>query len=260
MALYLRLLAASFRARLQYKWDFLINTLLNGLLFAIDFLIVAAIVLRYPLIGSWNLYEIALLAGVSGAAYGLVRIFAAELYYFEKYLVTGEFDQCMIRPWPTLLSVLARNFDFGRFGAVLQGFLILGIGLKGVLAAGAPWWILPYSLTLPLAGAVTLSAILIVTDAIGFFIIRIDELLIFTVNAPATAANFPASIFPSWLRRLLIGVLPVATIAYLPFSYVLGKAGSPLLLLVPYGTAAVALPIALVVWRWGERHYQSTGT
>jgi len=109
------------------------------------------------------------------------------------------------------------------------------------------------------AGACIITSIAIATDAAGFWIIRVDELGIFTMNAPLTAANYPMSIYPTWMRRLLTGVLPVALLGYVPLLYALGKGGSPLYLLAPYAAAVVALGVSVRFWRWGERHYQSTG-
>lgn len=259
MALYLRLVGASIRSRLQFKVDFVITTLLYAVITAVDFLTVAAILYRYREVSGWNIYEIALLAGVASAATGLFRTFAAELSGFERYLVTGEFDNLMTRPLPTLVTLLARNFDLGRLGATLQGLVLLSIGLKGVLAQGAPPWLAVYIFLLPVAGFFIMIAIALLVATAGFWLTRIDDLQTFALNAPMTAVNYPMEIYPRWLRWLLTGVLPVATMAYLPLTYALGKGGMLVMLLAPFLTATVAMLLTLRLWRWGERHYQSTG-
>lgn len=260
MALYFRLLASSIRARLQYKWDFLFTTLMYSALVAVDFVVVAAILYRYRSVAGWNVYEVALLSGVVSVSFGLFRTFAAELETFERYLVTGEFDQLLIRPWPTLASLLSRNFDLGRAGAILQGIVVIAIGLKGALAQGAPPWFAVYVFLLPLAGACIFTGITLAVATAGFWLTRIDELQTFARGAPMTAANYPADIYPRWLRYLLTLVLPVLSMGYTPVRYVLGKGGTAFSLLVPFVTAIVALAIGLRLWAWGERRYQSTGS
>lgn len=259
MRLYLRLIAASVRARLQYKWDFLLTTLLHAVMTSVDFLTVAAILLRYHSVAGWNIYEVALLSGIISASHGLFRLVGTEINGFEQYLVSGEFDQLLTRPWQTLPSLLSRTFDIGRIGGILQGYLVIGIGLKGVLAAGAPVWMVPYVLVLPLAGLFIDGAIHLMTATAGFWLTRIDELLTFTTNAPLTAAQYPADIYPGWLRKLLTTVLPMLTIGYIPVRYALGKGGGPLALAVPFVTAVLMALVSLRLWHWGERHYQSTG-
>lgn len=260
MQLYLVLIAASLRSRLQYKFDFILTMLLNAVGTAIDFLTVAAILYRFRSVHGWEIYDIALLSGVAGASYGIFRVFAAELATFERYLVGGEFDALLIRPWPTLFTLLGRNFDLSRLGATLQGFLLLTVGLVHHLGKGLSPLLAAMILLLPLAGAGIIFAINLGTAAVGFFIIRIDELTVFTTNAPMTAANYPISIYPLWLRRLLTGVLPVAAMGYIPLTYALGKGGAAWHLAVPWFTSALAVWIGLRAWEFGVRHYQSTGS
>ncbi len=260
MDLYLRLIGASLRSRLQYKFDFFLTVLFNAVGSAIDFMTVAAVLNRYPVISGWNVFEIALLSGVASASYGLFRVFGAELATFERYLVGGEFDNLLLRPWPTIAMLLGRNFDFGRIGATLQGLLLIAIGIRYALTQGAPGWLPMFALLLPLAGALIVAGISLVTASIGFWIVRIDELTVFTTNAPMTAANYPISIYPLWMRRMLSGVLPVAAMGYTPLNYALGKGGAAWHLAVPFLTAGMAIWLGLVAWHFGERHYQSAGS
>lgn len=260
MALYFRLLAASVRSKMQYKWDFLFTTVLYAVITAVNFMTVAAILCRYRTIAGWSLYQVALLSGLASASHGLYRVFAAELDTFEKYLVNGEYDGLLIRPWPALLTLLARNFDIGRIGAALQGYLVVAIGLSGVLDQGAPAWLAVYACLLPLAGAVIITAISISVAGIGFFITRISDLQTFAINAPVTAAAYPADVFPRWLRGLLTGLLPVTAIGYIPIRFALGKGGTLLDLAIPFLVAALAITVALQIYRSGERRYQSTGS
>ncbi|MFZ5814034.1 MAG: ABC transporter permease [Bacillota bacterium] len=260
MDIYLRLLAAAIRSRMQYKWDFILTGIFYAMITAVDFLTVAAILYRYRSVSGWNVYEVAVLSGLATTSHGLYRVFAAELDTFEKYLINGEYDSLLIRPWPPLLSLLARNFDLGRISAAAQGFLVLSIGLSGVIAQGAPTWLVLYACIVPFAGAVIISAIAIAVAGAGFYLTRISELQIFAVNAPVAAANYPAEIFPRWLRGLLTGLLPVATIGYIPVRFALGKGGTALSLAAPFVAAVLALTVALHLYRIGERHYQGTGS
>jgi ABC-2 type transport system permease protein len=256
VALYFRLLGAGMRARLQYKLDFMLTTVLFAFITAIDFLTVAAILYRYRYVAGWNIYEVALLSGVSSAANGLYRVFGSELSTFERYLVQGEFDSLMTKPWPTLASLLSRNFDLGRVGAVLQGVVLIALGLKGV---GAPAWLWVYAYVITLAGGFVMSSLSLAVAAAGFWILRIDDLQTFAINAPLAAATYPQEIFPKLLRWLFLSVLPVAAFSYVPLRYALGKGGTPWALGAPFVAGLLSVAVALRFWQWGERHYQSTG-
>ncbi|HWI62168.1 MAG TPA: ABC-2 family transporter protein [Symbiobacteriaceae bacterium] len=256
MALYFRLLGAGLRARLQYKFDFLVTTVLYALITAIDFLIVAAILYKYKQVSGWDIYEIAMLSGLSSASNGLFRVFGAELTMFERYLVTGEYDSLLIRPWPALATLLSRNFDIGRVGAFLQGMLLIIIGLRGT---AAPAWLWVYCLVVPVFGAMIIASIYIAVATAGFWLTRVDELTIFAVNAPLGASAYPQEIYPKVLRWLFLSLLPVAAIGYVPLHYALGKGGTPFSLLVPFVAAAASLTLTLRFWQWGQRFYQGAG-
>lgn len=259
MALYIRLLKAAVRSQMQYSWDFILSLVMYTVITVVDFLMVAAILFRYRTVDGWTVYEIAMLSGTLSTAYGLFRFLASEITQFERYMVTGEFDTLLIRPWPTLASLLARGFDLGRLGASLQGIVLLGLGVAWAVRNGAPAWLPFYAILMPLCGVGVVLAVNLAVAAAGFWIIRIEELGILATNAPQAAAAYPISIYPGWLRRILLGIIPVGSIAYLPLSYALGKGGSLLWLGTPVLAAVASLWAALGLWRLGERHYQSTG-
>ena len=125
LRLYGRLAAASLRARMQYKMDFLMSTFFYAMLTMSDFLCWRRSCSALREVGGWNIYEVGLLYGMSWISMWLYRTFAPELHNFDRYIVYGEFDGLLVRPWPTLLTLLGRNFEPHRLGAALQGGIIL---------------------------------------------------------------------------------------------------------------------------------------
>lgn len=258
--IYLRLLAASVRGQMQYRFDFIISTLLNALLTIMDFGTVAVILLRFKEVGGWTLPQVALLAGIPSAAWGLYRTFASELHEIEPHLVSGSFDSFLTRPYPPLLLLVAQRFDLGRIGGILQGVLVLGTGLWYFLTSGGAPLAALYILTLPLAAFGIMVGISLATAGIGFWIIRVEQLQHFVQGAPMAAANYPLTIFPSWLRRVLTYILPTGAWAFYPLQYLLGKGGTALALGAPYLAAALVVLVGYTIWRAGLNRYQSTGS
>jgi ABC-2 type transport system permease protein len=76
--------------------------------------------------------------------------------------------------------------------------------------------------------------------------------------------TYPASIYPVWLQRFFTYVVPFVFLNYYPALYFLDKP-DPLGLipvapfLAPFASAAM-LAFALLFWRFGLDHYQSTGS
>ena len=261
LRIYARLAVASLRAKMQYKLDFLVNTLLWGALTTADFLMLAAIMLRFERVGGWDIYEVGLLYGMAWIATGLYRTFASELHNFDQYVVHGEFDALLVRPWPTLLTLLGRNLEPHRLGAVLQGAIILGLSARHLLAVGTlDRFGLVYVLASSIYGALIPFSLSLITAAFAFWVVRTGDLLTFTIYAPISASQYPLTIYPRWLKTLLLSVLPVGFINFIPVQYLLGKGGGPWALVFSPAVAVGFTLAAYGLWRAGERRYQSTGS
>ena len=261
LRLYGQLVSASLRAQMQYKVDFLVSMAIDGLLALTDFLLLAAIMLRFREIGGWNVYEIGLLYGMAWIAMSLYRTFAPELNDFERHIVQGTFDSLLIRPWPTLLVLLSRNVELRKLGGTVQGACVFVLCARalveaGTLSSGA----VAYMVAMALFGTLIPVALSLATATCAFWIGRSDSLTTFTMYAPITASQYPLTIFPGWLRALLTSILPVAFINFIPVQYLLGKGGSWISLVAAPVAAVASFVIAYRFWRLGERHYHSTGS
>ncbi|PTX58875.1 ABC-2 type transport system permease protein [Melghirimyces profundicolus] len=260
MKLYFTLVGASIRARMQYKFNFLFSTFSYGLIMVTDFLMLAAILLRFDDIRGWSIYEVGVLYGISSASMSLYRVVAAEIHDFERYMVEGEFDSLLIRPVSPLTLLLSRNLDLNRIGGVVQGLSILGISLSHLTALPTFFWLLWY---LPVAlgtGLIISVSLGLMTATLAFWTHRIREFQVFTLYAPTNAANYPVSIYPGWLKWIFFTVLPVAFMNYLPATFLLQKGGEWYLLVVSPMAALLFAGVAFSFWRFGIRHYHSTGS
>jgi ABC-2 type transport system permease protein len=252
---------AGLREKMQYKFSFLFSAAVRGISIALDFALVAVILYRFGAISGWDIYEVALLYGPASAAHGLFRMVGNEIEGFEQYLVSGTFDSILIRPWPTLFTLLARKMDLNRLGIAAQGLAITSVGVSALVHRGqlGPWQAL-YVACIPLFGALVLLAISTATAALGFWMTRIDELQVFTLYAPLTASYYPLSIYPGWLRGLMYTLIPVAFINYVPVLFLTGKGGGAWSLAASPAVAVLALMAAYRFWLFAERRYQSTGS
>lgn len=259
--LYLKLVGASVRSRMQYRTDFVVNLIFNAAASVVDFLLVGAILLRFRAMQGWGLWEIGLLYGLMGVSTGVFRAVGSELHNFDQYMVNGEFDGLLLRPWPTLLALFSRNLDFARLGATVQGGLVLGLSAWHLYHAGllSVWEVL-YLAVLPIPGTAILIAVALMTGAVYFWAERAGELKIFTSYAPNAAGSFPLHIYPGWLRWLFFSVVPIAYLNFVPVRFLIEKGGTFVSLVAPALAAAAALYAGWYLWRLGERHYQSTGT
>ena len=76
--------------------------------------------------------------------------------------------------------------------------------------------------------------------------------------------SYPMNIFPNWLVAFFTFILPAIFLNYFPALYFLDKLNpfnlpSGVAFLAPVAGLAVLIG-GLLFWRFGIRHYQSTGT
>lgn len=259
--LYFILVSSSIRAKMQYRLDFISSTLIQAVTGAYDFMFIAVILWRFKSIAGWNIYEVGLLYGISRVGWGLYRVFLEEVDQFERYIVQGDFDAVLVRPWPSLFILISRNIELVRMSWVIQGAALIGISLAPLLKSGTLTWPSVGWITLAcLYTACLFSAIGIATASAAFFIVRIEELQVFTENATSSAALYPLDVYPNWLKYLLLAVIPIGMGNYIPVRYLLGKGGSWLSLALPGVVAIVSLSVSLALWRLGESRYHSTGS
>lgn len=138
--LYKMLIRTSIRSRMQYKFNFIMASVLAALIQISEFLMVALVLHKFGAIKGWSLHEIGYLFAIMTLSKTLYRTFGNEVHHLEKYLVNGELDQLLTRPMPVLLALLPQNFRI-MAGEVLQGGFILCWSLVGMMHSGQIGWI-----------------------------------------------------------------------------------------------------------------------
>lgn len=257
--LYRRLVAASWRAVLQYKFSFFVSVFLNCWLTVTDFLVVLTIVYSTKTVGGWNLAQIGVIYGIVGISAAFFRTFGSELHMFQDYIIRGEFDGILLRPWPSLLVLLSRRIEFFRLGGVIQSGTVLLLSLHHLGGPQILGWRYFYLLLLPLSGTVIIFGISVAIAACAFWFGRVRDLQTLAFYAANYAASYPTSIYPSWMRALLT-LIPVTFVGYVPARFALGLGGSAWHLVLPWIVAALTWVLSLMLWRAGEAAYQSSGS
>ena len=220
---------------------------------------------RFDGLGGWTLGEIAFLYGIVESAFACMDIIFSgfDPGFFGRWIRLGTFDQLMLRPLNLTMQVLGSRFVLRRVGRLLQGMLIFVLAL-GMLDIQ---WTMYKVLFLPLVflGMVAFFGGLFVIGAtITFWTVESIEVINIFTYGGSEMISYPMHIYPDWLRNFFTYVIPAIFLNYYPALYFLDKPDplglppwAPLMSpVVGFGM----LSVALLFWRFGVRHYQSTGT
>ncbi len=266
LGLYGRLISIQVRSKLQYRASFLFNVIGTFSATFIDFATLALVLQRFEHIGGWTLGQIAFLYGIVGTAFGVMDMIFSGFdpdTFAPQMIQRGGFDRLLLRPASVTLQVLGSDVAVRHLGKFVQGLVILCIAL----AVNDVHWTPAKIAYLPLviaSLACFFGGLFITGSTITFWTVqRIEAINILTYGGNEMM-SYPMHIYGRGLRYFFTYVIPAIFLNYYPALYFLDKPdplGMPscapfLSPVVGFGTLA----LALAFWRFGIRHYTSTGT
>lgn len=258
-----RLAGARVRSELQYRTSFALFLVSQVIISVLDLAAILALFTKVSSLGGWSRSQVIVLYGVSSTGFGLADVTLSPVELTAQWVRLGTFDRLLVRPAGSLAQLLGHEFELRRLGRSVQPLAALVIGLVVVRSALGPLELLL------LAGAIVGSAVLfgslfVLTSSLAFWTPSTQEVANAFTYGSNVASTYPVHIFGEWLRRFLLGVVPVGLTAYGPVVVAL-DAPNPLALpraVLAAGPLA-AVPFVVVaglVWRAGNRRYGSTGS
>jgi ABC-2 type transport system permease protein len=236
--------AASLRAELEYRANFLLSVLL-GVAWQASVLVFATVLLgSFPGMSGWPRHAVLLLASMRMLSHGLYAIIFDRSEYLPAMIQDGRLEAFLLRPMPVYRQVQLAALPVNALGDLLVGCSMFG---WAVAAISLHWTPLRAGF---LAGAVaggvlveaaiwtTLASFLLRFPATSAWYAWIEELL-------GTFGNYPLSFLPRLAARAFTFVLPLAFIAWLPAAVLTGRAHG---LTVPPVVAAAAPVIGLAAF------------
>lgn len=265
ISIYLRLIGIQIRAQMQYRLSFLLDVISTMMMTSLFFLALALVMQRFENLGGWRLAEIAFLWGLVELSFGFMDMTFSgfDPDVFGQRVRRGTFDQLLLRPVSITWQVLGSVFVIRRLGQMGQGMIIFALALSWV---DIQWtWGKVFYLPWVVLGMVCFfGGLFIVGATISFWTIESIEAMNILTYGGRELISYPMHIYQPWLRRTFTYIVPAIFLNYYPALYFLDKPD-------PFGLPAVVsflapfiglgiLSLALFFWRFGIRHYQSTGT
>jgi len=115
-----------------------------------------------------------------------------------------------------------------------------------------------------IGGACLFAGLFILQATLCFWTTESLEVMNTVTYGGTETAQYPVTIYRKWFRQFFTYVVPLASVTYYPIVYVVGRVD-------PLGTSTVFqvlaptiglvfLVVSLKVWKFGIRHYRSTGS
>ncbi len=263
--LYLRLIGVQFRSQMQYRAGFILESISTAVTTGMVFITFAFVIERFGSIAGWSLGEVGFLYGMVEFSFGIMDMLFSgfDPQNFGRQIRLGRFDQVLLRPISITLQIFGSEFILRRIGRIAQGLVIFIVAVELVDVQ----WTVTKLLYLPFAiisQVLFFGGLFIIGATITFWTYESIEVINIFTYGGAEMMSYPMNIYPDWMRKFFTFIIPAIFINYYPALFFLNKPD-------PLGLPGFAsfispcigfgiLGLSLIFWRYGVKHYQSTGT
>lgn len=255
--LYFKYISAVLQGSMQYKLSFLLLIMGRFLIAFSEFAAIFLLFTQFTDIKGYTYSDVLLCFAVVQISFGIAQCIGRGMESFAGIIRQGEFDRMLLRPVSPILQVLGSRFELGRISPVLTAFLtlVLGIGKSRVIWSADRIAVL----LLMIAGGVCLFMGLFLFGAgTCFFSIEDMGFINILTYGGRDHGKYPFDIYGKNIMRFCTYIIPYTLIQYYPLQYLLGKTDRWQYGLYPFG-AVVFLAVCYAFFRFGMKHYQSTG-
>jgi ABC-2 type transport system permease protein len=260
---YRHLLSAQVRSQTQYRASFaadVVGSLLFGVLDVVSVVVVFRVT---PALGGFGFAEVFLMTALAGCAFAVADLVVGNVERLRHYVRSGLFDALLVRPLSALAQLAAMDVATRRVGRVAFGVVMVVIAAVNAGVPPTPGRLVLLGVT-PVAGAMIFGAVFVATATVAFWWIEAGEIANGLTYGGLSFTQYPITIYGALFRRLFAYAVGFAFVAYYPALALLDRSdplGAPALL--GYASPAVAIAAVLaagLAWRYGVRHYRSTGS
>jgi ABC-2 type transport system permease protein len=260
---YARLVGAQIRSQAQYRLSLALDIAGSAGFGAIDLVSVVVLFRVSRSLGGFPFTDVLLMVALASSGFALADLAVGNIERIANYVRTGLLDAILVRPLGALTQLLTVDFTPRRIGRALVMLALLPVA---AFAAHVPWTPARVVLVVvtPLAGMLLFSAVFVASATLAFWWTDSREFASSVTYGGRDFSSYPMTIYGPVFRRLFGYGLGFAVVGYLPALALLGRRdplGAPAVLgWVSPLVAFAAAGLAALVWRFGIRHYRSTGS
>lgn len=256
--LYVKFIGIHVKCMMQHKVSFLLTVLGQFLVSFNVFLGVYFMMRRFHQVQGFSYPEVLLCFSITLMAYTLSETFFRSFDTFDLMIGNGEFDRILLRPHNPIFMVLCSKIELTRIGRLLQAAVMLAwaVGTSSIKWSAARTGIAALMI---LGGCAVFAGIYIIFSSLCFFTLEGLEFMNVFTDGAREYGKYPVGIYGKTVLRICTFLVPFALFQYYPFLYLTGKVSWAGYAFLPLAAPLFLAP-AFLLWNYGLRHYQSTGS
>lgn len=256
--LYRHYLSMNIRSAMEYKTSFFLSVLGQFLVSFNVFLGIFFMFQRFSNVKGFTYSQVLLCYSIILLEFSLAEMVARGFDSFSRMVRDGSFDRVLVRPQSEVLQVLGSKFELTRIGRMLQALVMF---CYGILNSGIAWT--PAKavtvLFMLFGGTCLFSGIFLIYAALCFFTLEGLEFVNIATDGAREYGKYPIGIYGKRVLQFTTFVIPYALVQYYPLLYLLDIKTSVGYVFLPLLATLFLVPCYLF-WRFGVRHYKSSGS
>ena len=242
---------------MQFKLNFLLWIVVEGLWFALQLAFMTVLYGHTESIAGWSRWEVVLLLGCNQFVQQLFHmLLVTNLANLSELVRKGTLDLLFLQPVNSRFLVSVKKFEIGNLANALMGLAVVGWALTrlGHAPSLAHW--LGF-IVVCLAGLAVHYSLMFLLACIAFWTVRAQGVVWGYYNL-FNLARLPADAFPRGIyRAVFTWVLPMLLVSNVPARLLADKLAAPGDWLALVGMAIGCFGVSELVWRWSLKHYTS---
>lgn len=256
--LYMHYVSINVRCMMQYKTSFFLSVTGQFLVTFNVFLGVFFMFRRFSSVKGFTYSEVLLCFSIILMEFSLAEMYARGFDTFPSMVRGGHFDQVLVRPQNEILQVLGSKFELTRIGRMLQAIVMFIYGI----ANSSVSWSFSKVMTvifMLIGGTAVFSGLFLVYAALCFFTLDGLEFMNVFTDGAREFGNYPTGIYGKKMLLFTTFIIPYSLVQYYPLLYILDRRSSVGYVFLPLLASLFLIPCYLL-WRFGVRHYKSSGS
>lgn len=251
------------RALAQYPTSLVLMTLATSVGVFAEIGAVLVVFGHAERLAGFDLAEGLLIAGLAATAFAWADMILGNVERLGEHIRTGSLDVMLVRPVPPLVQMATDRFAPRRLGRIVPGSVVVVVALAACDIDWTPGRVLMLPVLL-ISGIAICCAVWVIGACLQFLVADAREAANSVTYGGQALTEYPLAIYGRDLVRAVTFVLPLAFVTWQPVLYLLDRpdpTGLPDAL--RHATPLVAVVLCLVAaacWRFGLRHYRSSGS
>ena len=256
--LYMHYVSVNVRSTMQYKTSFLLMTMGQLLTSFSAFLGIYFMFQRFNSVKGYTYNEVLLCFSIVLLEFSLAEMYARGFDMFAGIVRRGEFDRVMVRPRSEILQVLGSRFEITRIGRMIQAVITF---IYGVTSSGVDWNVsrVITVVFMLIGGSLLFTGLFLVYAALCFFILEGLEFMNVLTDGGREYGKYPIDVYGKRMMQFATLIVPYTLVQYYPLQFLLGRTDNVLYMFMPLLAIVFIIPCYLL-WRFGVRHYKSSGS